>query len=130
MDLQDYLNYFKRMRNQQMEWTSTDREDGILQMGYPKYDDTMLKFAQEFPDSPYYDRNPRKTLKPFRIKPRVNHETMGQAMLTANIKVYEAMLSLIIYYEKFDSGSWARSLQAGYLYQLTAGIVNLEQTAK
>ncbi len=127
MNLQNYLEYFKAQRNQKIAWTATDREDGILQMGYPKYDAEMLKFNQEFLESSYCDHAYRKTLKKHHIKSKVNHATMGEAMLTDDITVYEAMLTLIMRSEPFDEGSWARALQEGYLYQLTEGIINLEQ---
>ncbi|KIS03891.1 DUF6508 domain-containing protein [Paucilactobacillus wasatchensis] len=128
MNLQDYVQYFKDMRNQEIAWTATDREDGILQMGYPKYDPLMLKFSQEFLDSSYCDPRYRKTLKQAHIKLKTNHMTVGQVMLTQDVKLIEAMLTQIIRSEPFDEGSWAKALQEGYFYRLTNALISLEGT--
>ncbi|WP_137596675.1 DUF6508 domain-containing protein [Paucilactobacillus kaifaensis] len=127
MNLQDYVDYFKEMRNREIAWTATDREDGILQMGYPKYDSLMLKFGQEFLKSSYCDPHYRKTLKQHHIKLKVNHSTVGQVMLQKDRKLIEAMLTLIIRSEPFDEGSWAKALQEGYFYRLTNALIDLEE---
>ncbi|KRO09830.1 hypothetical protein IV59_GL000298 [Paucilactobacillus hokkaidonensis] len=127
MDLQNYVGYFKEMRNREIEWTATDREDGILQMGYPKYDSLMLKFSQEFLESSYCDPHYRKTLKQHHIKLKVNHSTVGKVMLAKERKLIEAMLTLIIRSEPFDEGSWAKALQEGYFYRLTDALISLEE---
>ncbi|WP_010621238.1 hypothetical protein ABTQ33_01330 [Paucilactobacillus suebicus] len=128
MDLAKYVDYFKSMRNREIPWTSMDGEDGILQMGYPKYDEQMLQFIREFKESSDFDPRYKKTLRHYHIRVKMNHLTIGQVMLVKEMPLYKAMLSLIVTAEQVDAGSWAKALQEGYLYQVTKAIVSEEQT--
>lgn len=124
MNLANYVDYFKRMRNREIPWTSMDGEDGILQMGYPKYDEQILQFIREFSKSSDFDPRYKKTLKRAHIKVKMNHSTVGKVMLAKNMELYLAMLSLIVTAEQVDAGSWAKALQEGYLYQITNAIID------
>ena len=130
MDLEKYVEYFKKMQNREIPWTSMDGEDGILQMGYPKYDEQMLQFIREFRESSDFDPRYKKTLRKWHIRVKMNHVTIGQVMLAKDPALSWAMMSLIATAEEVDAGSWARALQEGYLYQISKAIINTEATSQ
>lgn len=76
MDLEKYVEYFKKMQNREIPWTSMDGEDGILQMGYPKYDEQMLQFIREFRESSDFDP---------RYKKRYGSGTFGSRWTTSRL---------------------------------------------
>lgn len=123
MDLEKYIEYFESMRNREIPWTSMEGEDGILQMGYPMYDEQMLQFIREFKESSDFDPRYKKTLRKWHIRVKMNHVTIGQVMLAKDVQLSWAMLSLIATAEQVDAGSWAKALQEGYLYQIAKQII-------
>ncbi|MFZ2353260.1 DUF6508 domain-containing protein [Paucilactobacillus nenjiangensis] len=126
MDLKKYLEYFKNMQNKEFQWTSTNTEDGILQMGYPMYDQTVLTFVRDFKESNDFDAQYKKTLKAQKIKIKMNQKIVNQVLAIDTIDTLKAMLTLIVTAEEVDEGSWARALQEGFLYQVTNALVNKE----
>ncbi|WP_057890087.1 DUF6508 domain-containing protein [Paucilactobacillus oligofermentans] len=123
MNLNEYLEYFKNMQNKEFRWTSTNTEDGNLQMGYPIYDQTILTFIREFKTSDDFDKQYKKTLKAQKIRIKMNQKIVDQVLAIDTIDILKAMLTLIVTSEEVDEGSWARALQEGFLYQVTRALL-------
>lgn len=118
MDFAEYLPYFKKMINRRIKWTTRRPEDGLIRAGYPLYDPQMIQFAHDYKVRSCFDRHYRRTLRMHGIKPKLNHATVGDVILTDDPTVTQAMISLIIDEEDMQQGMWAQAMQEGYFYRL------------
>lgn len=109
------------MIGKKIGWTirepTAEIQDGIVRAGYPLYDQQLLDFVRAFRQSKFYGPHYRRTLRHGHIRRVINHETIGQVML-----------SLIIDNEDMTRGTWAAALQEGYMYQLLNEILNTPST--
>lgn len=132
MHWQEYLDYCQKMIGKKIGWTlrepTAEIQDGIVRAGYPLYDQQLLDFVRDFRRSDWYDEHYRRTLRHAHIRRVMNHETVGQVMLSHDDQLVKAMLSLIVDNEDMTRGTWAAALQEGYLYQLLKEILDQQNT--
>lgn len=132
MHWQEYLDYCHQMIGKKIGWTirepTAEIQDGIVRAGYPLYDQQLLDFVRAFRQSKFYGPHYRRTLRHGHIRRVINHETIGQVMLSGDNHLVAAMLSLIIDNEDMTRGTWAAALQEGYMYQLLNEILNTPST--
>ncbi|WP_295728847.1 hypothetical protein [uncultured Limosilactobacillus sp.] len=116
MNYAEYLTYFRQMISQRIEWQVVE---GTKQ---PVYDQLMRSFADFFERSLDYNPQYLQTLRAAEIKPRIDHETVGQVMLSNDDHLVKAMLSMIIDGENKRKGTWANALTEGYFFQLVSAL--------
>lgn len=119
MNYAEFLAYFRRMIGQKTAWASADSNH---QPGHPVYDHQMREFADEFKRSLDYNSHAKRTLRTAEIEPKIDHESMGEVMLTNDPKLVKAMLSLIIDGESLHEGTWADALTEGFFFQLLSAL--------
>ena len=116
MNYAEYLTYFRQMIDGHIRWQDVD------QVHQPIYDQTMRSFADGFRRSLDYDAQYRQTLRAAEITPQINHETVGDVMMTNQDKLVKAMLSMIIDGENQHKGTWVQALTEGYFFQLVSAL--------
>jgi hypothetical protein len=103
-----YIDYFSDDKIEFYKWTTLEQqEDGVIEMGYPRYDEGVSRFIDDLYKSDLIDGGYLESLERYGTKA----STPAELIVTADIDLLKAVLTYYVRQERFCDGAWVEAIE-------------------